>query len=115
MSGTDTIEGPSFVVGDTDTDHDYPITRSRAVLDLTGYSGVEMEAFNEKTREAVDTITGSILAPATAGIVRFSHDDLVAAAGTYRCQIILVHATNGRRRLKKDILIPVRESVEDMT
>jgi hypothetical protein len=110
----DVIDGPSFVKGDTDTDHDYPITRSRSVLDLTGYTGVEMEGWNETTGEALATLVGSILAPASNGVVRFNHDTIAAAVGVYRCQIVLVSVA-GRRRLKRDIRIPVRESVEDMT
>lgn len=105
------IEGPSFVEGNTNTDHDYIVKRNGAVFDLTGYSDPRMRAVNLSTRTVVAEFAGSIIT-AAAGRIRFNHDTIAAADGEYLAQIDIEHPSAGELTIERDVKILVRKRVE---
>lgn len=101
----------TFTEGDTDAAARYTIKRNGTAFDLTGYTVVTLYA-RLRGGAALAAITGSIVSPATAGIVEFDHVTMTATAGTYFCQIKLTNAASKVRRtlpFQNDVLTPVED------
>lgn len=99
----------TFTAGDTDAVARYTIKRNGSALDLTGYTAATLYA-KLRGGAALSPVVGSIVSPATSGIVEFDHATLTATAGSYSCQIKLTNASALVRRtlqFQNDVLVPV--------
>jgi hypothetical protein len=75
-----------FGAGDTNTTRRYALTENGAAKDLTSATSVKLYA-RARGAAALAAITGSIVAPATGGLVDFDHDTIAANEGVYDCDI----------------------------
>ena len=99
----------TFTKGDTDAVARYTIKRNGAVLNLTDYTAVTLYA-KARGQTALTPIVGSIVSPATGGIVEFDHVTMAAADGAYFCQIKLTNSSGDTRHtlpFQNDVIVPV--------
>lgn len=103
-----------FAAGATDTVRRYALTQNGSAKDLTGFSAVKLFAERRSDGTAVAAISGSIVSPATGGLVDVDHVTIAATEGAYLCELETTDGAGKKGYSDEPFLTVVRPRVQSI-